>query len=238
MKNRRNYYRILHVERDAPLAVIQASYRTLMLKLGVHPDLGGDPAEAAVVNEAFATLSDPARRAAYDRTLARAPGGRASTPASQARMPAPAAPPARPSTIACSFCSAACPAPIRPDSTCPGCGSPLAPATRHDAGHDPRRAMDRLPRDMQVTFRRAHAPRDALQGLTRDVSLDGLRLLSQVHLTVNERVRIESGLCSAVGVVRSVRRSTVPGLGGWECGIEFLTRRLLSDQGVLISTVA
>jgi hypothetical protein len=39
-QNRRNYYRILHVQPDAPMEVIRASYRTLMQKLRFHPDLG------------------------------------------------------------------------------------------------------------------------------------------------------------------------------------------------------
>ena len=67
MRNRRNYYRLLHVGRDAPTAVIQASYRTLMQRLRMHPDLGGDHERAALLNEAYETLSDPERRAAYDR---------------------------------------------------------------------------------------------------------------------------------------------------------------------------
>ena len=67
MRNRRNYYRVLHVQRDAPPAVIKASYRAIMQRMTVHPDLGGDHAQAVLINEAFHTLSDPARRAAYDR---------------------------------------------------------------------------------------------------------------------------------------------------------------------------
>ncbi len=67
MKNRRNYYRILHVQADAPVAVIKASYRTQMQKLKLHPDLGGDDWNAAVLNEAYAILSNTKKRAAYDR---------------------------------------------------------------------------------------------------------------------------------------------------------------------------
>ena len=37
MENRRNYYRILRVQPDAPLEVIKSSYRTLMTKLGLTP---------------------------------------------------------------------------------------------------------------------------------------------------------------------------------------------------------
>ena len=67
--NRRNYYRVLHVQPDAHAAVIRTAYRTLMQKLRLHPDLGGDGATATLVNEAYAVLSDPTRRAAYDAQL-------------------------------------------------------------------------------------------------------------------------------------------------------------------------
>jgi len=68
-RNKRNYYRILHVQPDAPLAMIKASYRTLMQKLRKHPDLGGDEWDAAVVNEAYFVLSNEHRRRAYDARL-------------------------------------------------------------------------------------------------------------------------------------------------------------------------
>ena len=69
MRNRRNYYRMLHVQPDAPLAVIKASYRALMMKMRLHPDLGGDHETAALINAAFAVLSDPMGRQQYDQSL-------------------------------------------------------------------------------------------------------------------------------------------------------------------------
>ena len=65
--NRRNYYRILHVQPDAPAEVIKSSYRTLMQRLRMHPDLGGDHWNASLINEAYTVLMDPEQRAAYDR---------------------------------------------------------------------------------------------------------------------------------------------------------------------------
>ena len=65
----RNYYELLHVSRDAPLEIIRGSYRALMQQMKHHPDLGGDAATAAVINEAYAVLSDPERRAEYDARL-------------------------------------------------------------------------------------------------------------------------------------------------------------------------
>lgn len=67
--NRRNHYRTLYVQVDAPAEVIKSAYRTLMSRLRMHPDLGGDHEQAAWINEAYGVLSDPARRAEYDRRL-------------------------------------------------------------------------------------------------------------------------------------------------------------------------
>jgi hypothetical protein len=47
-----DYYAILHVDPAAPAEVIRASYRTLMQRLGAHPDLGGDHETAAQLNMA------------------------------------------------------------------------------------------------------------------------------------------------------------------------------------------
>ena len=69
MKNRRNYYRILHVQPDAPVELIKASYRTLMHKMKHHPDLGGDHETAIIINEAYATLTDSKKRKLYDAKL-------------------------------------------------------------------------------------------------------------------------------------------------------------------------
>lgn len=63
------YYDILQVARDASPEVIASAYRTIMTKLKKHPDLGGRTDEAAVINEAYETLSDPSRRARYDEGL-------------------------------------------------------------------------------------------------------------------------------------------------------------------------
>ena len=67
--NRRNHYRVLQVQPDAPFEVIRANYRALVQKLRLHPDLGGDHWTAAHINAAYHVLSSPVLRAAYDREL-------------------------------------------------------------------------------------------------------------------------------------------------------------------------
>src|SRR5689334_9371102 len=111
MQNRRNFYRILHVQPDAPDEIIRTSYRTLMQRLKMHPDLGGDTSAAALINEAFATLRDPARRAAYDRqlgeTLLKGRGGeRRSSRTDRAAAPERASEESGRTRVACFFCEA------------------------------------------------------------------------------------------------------------------------------------
>jgi tetratricopeptide (TPR) repeat protein len=62
-----DYYEILQVSSRADPDVVQAAYRRLALKF--HPDRNSDRLahqHMSLLNEAFAVLSDPARRAAYD----------------------------------------------------------------------------------------------------------------------------------------------------------------------------
>lgn len=65
----KTYYEILEVNRAANAEVIHAAYRALMSTMKKHPDLGGDPEEAKVINEAYATLRDSNKRAYYDEGL-------------------------------------------------------------------------------------------------------------------------------------------------------------------------
>lgn len=66
-----SYYDILQVSPQASYEVISSAYRTLMGRMRKHPDLGGDTAEAALINEAYQTLSDPLERSSYDLQLHR-----------------------------------------------------------------------------------------------------------------------------------------------------------------------
>jgi curved DNA-binding protein CbpA len=64
-----DYYAILQVHPQADREVISAAYRRLAAKY--HPDVSASPDTAEkmkLLNEAYEVLSDPARRAAYDRS--------------------------------------------------------------------------------------------------------------------------------------------------------------------------
>jgi curved DNA-binding protein CbpA len=76
-----DYYEILQVHPRASQEMVKKAYRTLMGELGAHPDLGGDEERAKLINEAYAVLSDPELRRAYDDTRGKrtvwGPGGSA-----------------------------------------------------------------------------------------------------------------------------------------------------------------
>ena len=74
-----DHYRVLQVDPSAEPEVIDRAYRALALKY--HPDRSAGTPDATGtrmrrINEAYAVLSDPARRARYDATLPSAAGGR------------------------------------------------------------------------------------------------------------------------------------------------------------------
>jgi curved DNA-binding protein CbpA len=71
MDANRNYYRILQVQPDAPQEVIRHNYTILLQKLRMHPDLGGNDRNAALINVAYETLRHPEKRAEYDQLLLR-----------------------------------------------------------------------------------------------------------------------------------------------------------------------
>jgi len=244
MKNRRNYYRILHVQSDAPTAVIKGSYRAPIQRLKMHPDLGGDHAQAVLINEELATLTDPEERAAYDRGPKRASDQR-SAPSlpdpPRASRPAPRVPSATsPAAAACAFRGVACTDADAdsPESVCATCGNPPFTARKHHFGGLSRRGIERLRRGMPVTFRLSRSRRDVWSGVTEDVTLNGMRFLSQVSIPLGGRLRIECHFCSAVALVRNVRSHGSETHRGWECGCEFLTLRIQRERGGLFSVVA
>jgi curved DNA-binding protein CbpA len=238
--NRRNYYRILHVQPDAPGAVIRMAYRTLMQKLRAHPDLGGDGATASLINEAYAVLSDAEKRAAYDAQFGRRTA-RAATGASPTANPRllianvlPAAPTAAVAT--CPFCTARLPAPTRLQARCAGCASPLAappPARRLSAT---RRAFER-----QVVAARAEyflpgdsAPRPAT---LRDFSPRGAQLSTADAVASDCVIALKTHLFDALArVVHCEPASDTD--DGWLLRLEFLTLALLAPAGSLVSTRA
>ncbi len=65
-------YRVLGITPDASVTQLRVAWRRVVKT--AHPDVGGDPATFRELQQAFALLSDPERRAAHDRERARTVG--------------------------------------------------------------------------------------------------------------------------------------------------------------------
>lgn len=216
--NRRNYYRILHVQPDAPVEIIRASYRTLMQRLRAHPDLGGDHWNAALINEAYQVLTHAARRAAYDLEFkavrrrampARDPGETIHTASARA---------------GCFFCGVQ-PTGLRPltvNDMCSNCRSPLYPADRRKLNRDGMRNISRLSRRHPLVIFSRWPQAQAHTGESRDISLHGIRFVTAEALAAGGLAKIDSDICRAVARIINVRPND-GGDGRWMVGAEFLS---------------
>lgn len=236
MNDTLDYYQLLHVNPDAPAAIIKASYRTLMQALRQHPDLGGDHAQAALINEAYATLTDVDRRRAYDAARQRAPAGARDLQHADARQTA-ALP--RRAHSRCPFCQlphthgTGSETEIGIDAHCERCASPLRPSMRIAPDGAGQRALERYPRRAPVQlWSRWDAPQS--DGVSLDVSLKGMLIETPAALEVTQLIRIECALCAAVGKVVHLRDTAM----GWQVGLEFQTLRFHRSRGAFVSTQA
>ena len=227
--NRRSYYRLLHVQPDAPVEIVRASYRTLMSTLRAHPDLGGDHERAALLNEAYAVLSDPARRAAYD--AARAPHARRASPRAEHTAPHEA-----PDGARCPFCQGVLPrraTPVR----CPSCRSPLAtvaaPASAAGVRPAERRGMPRVSKTDWALLHTAPGA-EGIDVRLRDLSLAGIGIFAGIPLPVGTRVRIIGRALDVVAdVVLSRRQGAVHAVS-----LTLVTAHFTSPAGSFVETSA
>ena len=241
MKNRRNYYRVLHIQPDAPLDIIKASYRTQMQKLKMHPDLGGDEWDACVLNEAYQVLSDPKKRAAYDaafvgnrnglKTAAPA-GARTGHARKQADDAACRTEPH--DSSACPFCGTPKPAgtSYAEPTNCSGCSGPLQVAGSLRIADPAKRAFERMPHHSPLALF-MDTECSGQQGKLRDLSPVGLQLQSPLPLKPGQIIRITGEVVSAIVQVIYCNRDRNG--QSFIAGVEFLTVCFSARVGTFLS---
>ncbi len=256
--NRRNYYRILHVQRDAPLEVIKSSYRTLMQRLKMHPDLGGDHWNAALINEAYQVLTDPEKRAAYDLTLPQLRRGEAEAtgtgagPAEhggQAGERTRSRPQTGPRTRhrhkspgpenaayvhRCPFCQTGHSGRTDADTLCRVCSSPLARVESPQARAAWLRAVERMPQNVQLHYWTRWPDESPLTGKVVDLSLTGVRFATPSPVAVDQILKLD---CPRFQAVARVIHSHQHG-ERWLVGAEFFTLKFTRTRGAFVSEKA
>ena len=224
--NRRNPYRLLHVQPDAPTEVIRAAYRALIAVH--HPDAGGDAYQAMLLNDAYALLSDPAKRAAFDtRRASRATARQRTSSLVPVEL---VAPPAR----VCPMCRLGLPVRIGRDTRCTRCRAPLAPALAADARAMP---LDRrnVPRVSKADWAIMHGDwqAEAVDVRLRDLSLDGISMYSGLALPRQHVVRVISTSFDVVAIVVACRRVDRV----FTVHAQLLTALFAKSTGGLVSTM-
>ena len=201
VSNRRNYYRLLNVQSDAAPSVIRAAYRALMSEH--HPDAGGDAEVAALLNEAYAVLSNAARRAAYD--VARAARNGAHLPFDRGAPRRRSGEHAR--ITSCPMCAFASNGRLAADPRCERCAAPLS-MTRLSSGvesADERRSVPRVAKSSRASLViNWQAP--AVEVQLRDTSTDGLSFYCGGMVPKQTRIRVVSDAFDMVAEVVSARQ--------------------------------
>jgi curved DNA-binding protein CbpA len=250
-ENRRNYYRILQVQPEAPPAVVKASWRALMQTARMHPDLGGDPRAAALVNEAYEVLGDPQRRREYDRSLdlGRLRGGARGTGATSGAGGAPEPPQGaspRPGPRhtdpsgwrlerCCPMCRAPLPALLRVDTCCAHCQAPLAapPPAGSERELFGRRGATRRPRNDEAALSGGDAGRTVDARLV-DLSVGGASLVATAPLPAGSAARVTTASFDAVARVVACHRAGLH----WRIRLQWMTMRALQSRGVYVRATA
>jgi DnaJ-class molecular chaperone len=200
----KNYYLILEVSSDATQEEIRAAYRRLAKEL--HPDYyEGNNQPFLALQEAYAALSDPARRRTYDRSLQadRTTGTTSNTQAEPLRPPSPA------------------PEPLIPEK-----GSPFdlgrLSVTRSFRGYSP--SFDEIFDHLWQNFSPTHPKVQETKSLNVEVTITSLQAFrgGRVQLMIPARLtcptcRGHGGVgffeclrCAGVGVIEGEYPVTVP----------------------------
>lgn len=237
MSQSKTYYQILHVQPDAPAEVIRSTYRTMMQKLKMHPDLGGDEESAALLNEAYAVLMDAAAREAYDASLAEESSEAVGVSESQAgEVRTHVVKPYVYNPDQCAFCLMfhQFGSSVEHDKSCAQCGSSLYPATKFNYGSDGQRIIQRIDKQWPVYFYTKWPQSKPHHGDTQDVSLNGMQILTSVYLQPEQIIKVSSRNLEAVARVVNQREDRSILRKRWRVGLEFLTLRFHQTQGTFV----
>lgn len=230
-RNRRNYYRVLQVQPDAPDVTITASYRTLKQN---------QPQDSALLDEAYRILSNPAARKQYDTIFSSYTLRGKKSAATNPDLPIVANAPAavvsfletnRITNLSyCFFCNT----PYVPQTgyyqheICLECASPLhaLPQSHFESS---RRWLERIPVTGEFLFYLFWPSKPAI-GIFQDLSPAGVRFATNAMLNPKDIVKIDAPNFQAIAEVTYTQHEKT----GLSVGTRFITAIFERRQGSFI----
>lgn len=229
MKNRRNYYRVLQVQPDAPFEIIRASYKAIMLELKQHPDLGGELWKAQVINEAYESLKDETKRREYDKMMLEKYKRKTFNDSVINRAPI--------ITIFCSFCKK----PLsRDDSSkgcCPTCKSPLKKYGVDQFESEGKRSVSRIKKSEKIYYYTTWPQKGNIAEMV-DLSKDGIRFKCSSKLCQGMFVKISGSWLKGIVKINNVSKLLFNGKTEYFIGAEFVSVTFKESRGVFYSATA
>ena len=226
MDNRRNYYRILQVQPDAPFEIIRTSYLTLLHKLKQHPDLGGDHWNATVLNEAFQTLKDEEKRAEYDKELFQYYTKNFSSKEKVKKQPV--------TTVFCPFCKRSLTRTDHSDKNCVCHNNPIHTENQDSKRERCRRSLIRTQKLEKLHFITSTS-RVIYEAQMVDLSPEGTRFLCKKALNLNEIIKIDSSLFRAIAEINDSQKRVKDGKAFYSIGAHFKSITFTDQVGTFFS---
>ncbi len=227
MINRRNYYRVMQVQPDAPFEVIRASYRTLLKELKVHPELGGDDRKAKVLNEAYATLSDRYRRSAYDKKLYEKYTKKPFQESTDQRMPF--------VTFFCPFCKRLLACQAYPNERCATCRSPLESFGEEELQQSWGRTIARRKKSGKINYF-TNWPQKGQPAEIIDISPEGMRFRCGEKLKSKSVIKISGPSLKAIAEIKHSHKIFLKGRTLYTVGVHFCSVTFSNQSGAFYST--
>ncbi len=239
-RNQRNYYRLLHVQPDAPAAIIYSSYQMLLKKNNVSANL---------LDEAYSVLNDVSKRKQYDRLLKQGkhinPSGfinenkednkkNFKVKVKYTKKNVLGSSPYQPLiTHYCKFCKT--PQNLSAieyvDELCIECFSPLYPPRKNFSR--PKRYFLRTKLSSTLIFYTCWPGHQSVANLD-DLSPNGLRFTTDKTMKKGQIVKIDADQFRSVGLVKYQNSKGSLNL----VGIEFITIQFNTPLGVFVSESA
>lgn len=202
-----------------------------MQTMNVHPDRGGESSHAALINRAYAVLSNARTRADYDRQL-NLVDELFSQPIEEE--------PQLPEGLTCPFCTSGhqFEGEIPQDAFCATCKSPLCPAMQHRLERSDQRKMARIGKKTTLSFFTQWPQLLPHVGVTENISKQGMLFETPHVVSIDSVIKVNCTQFQTIARVENCRQAGNIFRPRWHLGASFITIHFRKSRGVFVSNMA